>query len=123
MTNLGVRDLMTFVPSGAEYEKELRFYQDLGFQVDWKSDELAVLRMGTWRFFLQNFANKEMQGNFMMNLDVEDLDAWWRKIEGMKLSEHHPGARAKAPADYPWGKREIHLITPAGVLWHIAVPV
>jgi hypothetical protein len=111
------------VGAGRDYAGEIRFYLDLGFTLAWKSEELAVFVVGAFRFFLQNLANREMQDNFMMNLDVEDLDAWWRKIEGMKLPGNHPGARAKAPEDYPWGKREIHLVTPAGVLWHIAVPL
>jgi uncharacterized glyoxalase superfamily protein PhnB len=29
----------------------------------------------------------------------------------------------KSPQDYPWGKREIHLIGPDGVLWHIATGI
>ena len=62
-----------------------------------------------------------MQSNFMMNLEVEDLDAWWRKIEAARLTEKYPGTRAIPPKDYPWGKREIHLIGPDGVLWHIAI--
>lgn len=121
--NLKVKDLMTFVPSGSNYQREIEFYEALGFIVGWKSEELALLKVGNFRFFLQNFENKEMQNNFMMNLDVENLDHWWSKINGLHLPEKFPGTKAKAPEDYPWGKREIHLITPAGVLWHIAVPI
>jgi ectoine hydroxylase-related dioxygenase (phytanoyl-CoA dioxygenase family) len=121
--NPGIKELMAFVPAGSDYQKEIRFYEAIGFITVWKSEELAILKIGNFRFFLQNFENKEMQSNFMMNLEVENLDHWWNKINGLNLPEKFPGARAKAPEDYPWGKREIHLITPAGVLWHIAVPI
>jgi uncharacterized glyoxalase superfamily protein PhnB len=117
------KEIMAFVPSGPDYRLTLQFYQDLGFTADWVSDDLAVLRKDACRFFLQNFANQEMQSNFMMNLEVEDLDAWWAKIQSAGLMEKYPGTRAKPPQDYPWGKREIHLIGPDGVLWHIAVRI
>lgn len=117
-----VKESMTFVPSGKEYGKEIEFYEDLGFHADWKSEDLALLRIGSFRFFLQKFENQEMQNNFMMNLEVENLDDWWSRIEGLNLADRYKGVRMKAPQDYPWGKREIHLISPAGVLWHIAVP-
>ena len=119
--NLKVKELMTFVPAGNDYQREIQFYESLGFTVSWKSDELAILKIGNFRFFLQNFENKEMQNNFMMNLEVENLDHWWNRIKGLNLPEKFPSVKAKPPEDYPWGKREIHLITPAGVLWHIAV--
>jgi hypothetical protein len=121
--NLKVKELMAFVPAGSDYQMEIQFYEALGFTVGWKSEELAILKIGNFRFFLQNFENKEMQNNFMMDLEVENLDHWWNKISSLNLPEKFPGTRAKAPEDYPWGKREIHLITPAGILWHIAVPV
>jgi uncharacterized glyoxalase superfamily protein PhnB len=121
--NLKAREIMTFVPSGKDFPLALAFYQDLGFEVDGRTDDLAILRKDSCRFFLQNFANAEMQNNFMMNLEVEDLDAWWDRIREASLAEKYPGTRAKAPQDYPWGKREIHLIGPDGVLWHIAVRI
>lgn len=120
--NLKVKELMTFVPSGSGYHREIKLYEALGFTVVWKSEEISILRIGAFRFFLQNFENKELQENFMMDLEVENLDHWWDKISSLDLPGKFPGARVKAPEDYPWGKREIHLITPAGVLWHIAVP-
>lgn len=121
--NLNVKEMMTFVPSGKDYKNTLAYYKDLGFTADYEADELSIMRIGSFRFFLQNFANAEMQSNFMMNIDVEDLDAWWHRIQESGVKEKYPGTRAIAPKDYPWGKREIHLIGPDGVLWHIAVRI
>lgn len=123
MSNLKAIEIMTFVPSGKSFPTALQFYRDLGFEVDWESADLAILRKDSCRFFLQRFENEEMQKNFMMNLDVEDLDAWWAKIESARLMEKYAGVRMKPPQDYPWGKREIHLIDPGGVLWHIATRI
>ena len=121
--NLKVKEMMTFVPSGNNYELAIAFYKDLGFEVDWKSEDLAIIRIGGFRFFLQKFENNELQANFMMNLDVENVEDWWTKIESLKLREKYKGIIMKAPEVYPWGKKEIHLTDPAGVLWHIAIRV
>lgn len=111
---------MTFVPSGADYELAIAFYRDLGFETQWRSEDLAVMRNGGCRFYLQRILNEELQRNFMMFLEVDDLDAWWQRIEIAALVARYPGVAARPPELYPWGKREIHLIDPAGVLWHIA---
>lgn len=122
-SNLKVKEIMAFVPSGKNFPLTLQFYRDLGFEVDWESEDLAILRKDSCRFFLQKFENEEMQKNFMMNLEVEDVDAWWQKIQASGLKEKYEGVRMKPPQDYPWGKREIHLIGPDGVLWHIATRI
>lgn len=121
--DLRVKEIMTFVPAGKDFRLALDFYQDLGFEVDWESEELAVLRIGKCRFFLQRFENEEMRKNFMMNLDVENLDDWWEMIQSSVMGGKYAGVRAVPPKDYPWGKREIHLIGPDGVLWHIATRI
>lgn len=120
--DLRAKAISTFVPGGNQYETGLKFYQAIGFEVEWKSEGLAQLNRDGCRFLLQNFHSEEMQKNFMMTLEVEDLDAWWGHLQGLNLEQNFPGAKAKAPADYPWGRREIHLIDPAGVCWHIQSP-
>lgn len=122
-STLAIKELMCFVPSGPDYAQALRFYEELGFSIAWESPELAILQYGAHRFFLQNFTNVELQQNYMMHLAVEDLDAWWEKLSALNLPEKYAGVRLKPPQIYPWGMREIHLIDPAGVLWHIAMPV
>jgi hypothetical protein len=122
-TKAKAKELMAFVPSGKDYGLSLRFFQDLGFTVSWKSDEMAVLRKDACCFFLQNYHNQEMQDNFMMNLDVEDLEEWWTMIQAADLENKYPGVRVKPPQTFPWGKREINIADPAGVCWHIGVKV
>jgi hypothetical protein len=114
------KDIMAFVPAQGRYEDAIRFYEAIGFAVDFRSDSISVIRKDRCRFFLQNVAWDGARDNFMMYLEVNDLDAWWEMLSGLNLSERFHGVRVRDPQDYPWGKREIHLIDPCGVLWHIS---
>ena len=121
--NLAAKAILAFVPAQRRYAETIEFYQEIGFDVDYRSDSITVIRKDRCRFFLQNVNYEYADGNFMMTLEVEDLDAWWKRLSSLNLPEKFPGVRLRAPEDYPWGMREIHLIDPCGVLWHIAVPI
>lgn len=121
--NLRAKEILTIFPSVTDFETAIEFYLEIGFETDWKSDSIAVLRKDQCKFLLQNSSNNWIDGNFMMVLEVENLDHWWKHLEGLGLAEKYPGVRLRPPEDYPWGKREIHLIDPCGVLWHISVPL
>lgn len=119
MHNLKVNALRVFVPA-KDYDVSTRFYEDLGFEVAWAADEVKEMRIEGFSFLLQNYYQKEWADNFMMQLKVSDLDAWWELIVEKDLVARYEGTRARKPTVYPWGLREIHLIDPSGVLWHIA---
>jgi uncharacterized glyoxalase superfamily protein PhnB len=51
---------------------------------------------------------------------VDDLDAWWAKIERLDLPARFGVPAPKPPAMQPWGMRVGYVVDPAGVLWHIA---
>ena len=120
--NLTAKEILTFIPSVVDYQTARRFYVEIGFEIDYEDGSLAILRKGRCRFFLQNNSNNWIEGNFMMVLNVEDLDAWWKHLVGLNLTSRYEGVKLRAPEVYPWGNREIHMIDPSGVLWHIAVP-
>ena len=90
-SDLRIKEIMPFVPSGKDFALALRFFQDLGFAIAWKSDELAILTKDACRFFLQNFHNQDFQDNFMMNIDVANLDDWWKHIEAAGVCWHIAG--------------------------------
>lgn len=119
MNNLKVNALRVFVPA-KDHDVSTRFYEDLGFETVWSGHGVREMRIEGFSFFLQNYYQKEWADNFMVQLKVADLDAWWRHIEEKDLVARYEGVRAAAPEVYPWGLREINLIDPAGVLWHIA---
>ncbi len=117
---MSINVLKPFIPSGKDFELSLQFFHDLGFAMNWKAEGLAELQLGSAVFLLQDFHNQEMQENLMMFAAVEDLDQWWQHIQNSGVLERYAGVRGKEPTEYPWGKREVHLIDPAGVCWHFA---
>jgi uncharacterized glyoxalase superfamily protein PhnB len=56
----------------------------------------------------------------MMQLMVDDLDAWWTHIEALDLPGRFGVTAPRAPEMQPWGLRVAYVFDPAGVLWHIA---
>lgn len=118
--NLTARKILTFIPAGKHFERSIELYQEMGFTVALKSSSFAALHINDCGFILQNYQNEWALGNFMMVLEVENLDDWWTKLSGLDLEKRYEGVKMKAPETYPWGKREIHFIDLSGVLWHIA---
>jgi catechol 2,3-dioxygenase-like lactoylglutathione lyase family enzyme len=110
-------EVKAFVPS-KDFALCQQFYQDLGFELAWSSDDLAYLRNGSSSFLLQKFYRKEHADNFMMHLLVEDVEAWWRHVQAQGLVAKY-GVRAEPPADRPWGIRDFVIVDPTGVLWRI----
>src|SRR3546814_20705533 len=93
---------MSTVPAGTEltrpflpakdFELSKRFYEALGFEKLLDAD-VAIFRMGRGEFLLQSYYQKEWAENFMMQLMVDDLDAWWTQIQSLDL----PGNFRVAP--------------------------
>jgi hypothetical protein len=107
-----------FVPSGPDFGRAMAFFAELGFEALWQNDGIAGLKFGSAYFMLQDINVPEWQSNQMLVLAVDDLDLYWREIDALDLSGKYPGIRTKPPTEYPWG-REVHVIDPAGVCWHI----
>lgn len=96
-----------------------RFYQALGFETI-LDDEVVIMQVGSGSFILQAYYKKEWAENFMMQLLVDDLDAWWERIVALDLPGTFGVQPPRAPAIQPWGLRVAYVIDPAGVLWHFA---
>jgi catechol 2,3-dioxygenase-like lactoylglutathione lyase family enzyme len=84
MPNMTTVEIKAFVPS-SDFALSKRFYQDLGFELAWSSEDLAYFRHGPSSFLLQNFYQREHAGNFMMHLLVEDVEAWWSHVQAQEL--------------------------------------
>ena len=122
MSELGLEDvvaLRAFVPA-TDFEKSLAFYVDLGFAAERLGDSLAAMKLGAFGFLLQQFYAEGFAGNFMLQLKVNDLDAWWKRIEGLNLAGRYGVRKPTAPALQPWGLTISYVVDPSGVLWHIA---
>jgi predicted enzyme related to lactoylglutathione lyase len=121
-------EAMKQVPSGTElarpfmpakdFELSKHFYETLGFE-KLLDGEVAIFRAGSGGFILQRHYQKDWAENFMMQLMVDDLDAWWTHIEGLDLPGKFNVQPPRAPAMQPWGLRIAYVVDPSGVLWHI----
>jgi hypothetical protein len=117
------------IPSGAEscrpflpaknFDVSRAFYEALGFKKLLDSD-VAIFAVGNGAFILQRHYEKEWAENFMMQLMVDDLDAWWAHVEALDLPARFAVKQPKAPAMQPWGLRVGFIFDPSGVLWHVA---
>jgi catechol 2,3-dioxygenase-like lactoylglutathione lyase family enzyme len=117
MTNLATVEIKAFVPA-KDFELSKRFYVDMGFELAWSSDNLAYFHASGSSFLLQRFYVKEHADNFMMHMQVEDVESWWRHVCSIQLSKKY-GVRVLPPADRPWGMRDFTVDDPTGVLWRI----
>lgn len=107
-----------FLPA-KDFDLAKRFYETLGFEKVLDSD-VAIFRLGGGGFILQRYYQKDWADNFMMQLMVENLDAWWAHIQSLDLPGQFGVAQPKPPALQPWGLRVAYVVDPSGVLWHVA---
>jgi catechol 2,3-dioxygenase-like lactoylglutathione lyase family enzyme len=110
--------LYPFVPSGPDFERSLQFFAALGFETAWRQEGLAGLRFGGAYFLLQEIDVPQWQENQMITFEVDDLEGYWSELEAQDLAGTFPGVRTRPPTDFPWG-RELHIIDPGGVCWHV----
>jgi hypothetical protein len=107
-----------FIPAKA-FDLSKRFYETLGFEKV-LDGEVAIFNAGSGGFILQNYYQKEWAENCMMQLMVDDLDAWWEHVSALDLPGQFGVQPPKAPAMQPWGLRIAYIVDPSGVLWHVA---
>ncbi len=97
-----------------------KFYEALGVEKLLDSTDVSIFGAGSGGFILQRRYDKTWAENCMMQLMVDDLDAWWAHILSLDLPARFAVQPPKAPAMQPWGLRIAYLIDPCGVLWHVA---
>jgi catechol 2,3-dioxygenase-like lactoylglutathione lyase family enzyme len=102
-----------------DFDLSKQFYEALGFEKV-LDGELAIFNAGSGGFILQRYFQAEWASNFMMQIMVDDLDAWWAHIEALGLSKRFGVPAPKPPAVQPWGLRVAYVVDPSGVLWHFA---
>jgi len=94
------------------------FYEALGFSKLLDS-EVAIFSAGSGGFILSPQTDQAWE-NVMMQLMVDDLDAWWTHIEALDLPGKFNVPPPRPPAMQPWGLKVAYVVDPSGVLWHIA---
>jgi len=114
----GAESARPFLPA-KDFAQSRAFYEALGFPKLLDGD-VAIFGVGAGAFILQNYYHPGWASNCVIQLMVDDLDAWWAHIEALDLPAKYGVQPPKAPAVQPWGLRVAFLFDPAGVLWHIA---
>ena len=96
----GTESARPFVPA-ADFDRSKRFYETLGFEklVD---GEVAIFRIGSSGFILQRYDKKAFASNFMMQLMVDDPDAWWMHITAL-ICRGSSSAAAEGAGDAAMG--------------------
>jgi catechol 2,3-dioxygenase-like lactoylglutathione lyase family enzyme len=118
------------VPSGSErmrsfiaaqdLDRSKRFYVALGFEQVLDA-EVAIFNVASGGLILtRNTGHHAPNSNLMMQVMVDDLDAWWAHIESLDLAKEFAVPPPRPPALQPWGLRIAYVVDPSGVLWHFA---
>lgn len=111
-------EAQAFVPA-RNFHLSKRFYEAIGFTLEWSTSDIACFRNGPSRFLLQDFHVPD-SAHTAMSLTVEDVDAWWKHV-AVQASDF--GIAVAPPEDRPWGVRDFPMLDPTGVLWRIGQPL
>ena len=114
-----VLSLRPFVPA-RDFALSKRFYEALGFRLSREEGQIALLKTGSFSFILQDFYNKELAENLMVQLLVRDAETWWQGVDASALVAEFGVKPPRAPAIQSWGLKVGFLFDPSGVLWHVA---
>lgn len=109
--------IRAFLPS-KDFDLSKGFYEALGFEKVLDS-EVAIFNAGSGGFILQRYFQKDWAENTMLQLMVDDLDAWWERISRLDLPARFGVQPPKPPSMQSWGLRVAFIFDPAGVLWHV----
>ena len=114
----GTESARPFLPA-TDLAKSRAFYEALGFKKVLDS-EVAIFAAGATSFILSQFHEENFANNYVMQLMVDDLDAWWAHIVSLDLPGKFGVDAPKPPTMMPWGLRIAYVVDPCGILWHIA---
>jgi catechol 2,3-dioxygenase-like lactoylglutathione lyase family enzyme len=116
----GAEAVRPFLPT-RDFEVSRAFYEALGFEKVLDGD-VAIFAIGTGGagIILQRHFTEGWAEQCMVQLMVDDLDAWWAHVQTLELDMRFGVRPPSPPAVQPWGLRIVYLFDPAGVLWHVA---
>lgn len=116
--NLRAVEIKAFIPA-RDFALSKRFYQDIGFELASDSNGVAYFHHGDASFLLQDFHVEALASNLTMHLLVEDVDAWWERIQSLDIAARY-GVKVTKPQQQPWRMKDFALLDPSGVMWRIA---
>ena len=108
--------LEPFIPSGNNFDAAKNLFVELGFIINWDAGDYIGFEQDGCKFILQKYDNKAFAENLMINVKVDDVQAFRNNLMEKKLPEKF-GIRIGEITNQPYGK-EVNLIDIAGVCWH-----
>jgi len=96
-----------------------QFYADLGFTREFSQGGLAGFTWGPAAFVLRAASEVAPAEPLVMHLTLADLDAFWARLQRDGLAERY-GVAVEPPVQRAWGRSDMTLTDPSGVLWRIA---
>ncbi|MBW8881248.1 MAG: VOC family protein [Asticcacaulis sp.] len=108
-----------FLPA-KDYERSIDFYSRLGWEVRFKSADLALMVQGPSMFFVQKAWVQDWAHNTMVHIVVEDAQAWFEAVSKVKAEGGFEEVVVKPPRHEDYGALATHVLDPAGVLLFFA---
>ena len=108
--------LEPFIPSGNNFDAAKNLFVELGFKINWDAGDYIGFEQDGCKFILQKYDNKAFAENLMINVKVDDVQAFRNSLMEKKLPEKF-GIRIGEITNQPYGM-EVNLIDMAGVCWH-----
>jgi catechol 2,3-dioxygenase-like lactoylglutathione lyase family enzyme len=102
----------------------LAFYTALGFEETFRDGEtptLVGIKCGPIVLLLQQESNRAFAENYWLDIPViSGIEVLYEQWQTLNIWQD--GAKLGALEMKPWGRREIHIIDPAGVCVHFHEP-
>ncbi len=117
LPNFRVTEIKAFVPA-KDFERSKNFYRDVGFALASDAGGIAYFHIGNASFLLMDHCADGLAENFTMHLLVEDVDAWWTRINESGVVESY-GVTLSSIELQPWRMRDFCLTDPSGVVWRV----
>ena len=108
--------LQPFVPSGDDFKSSKQLFEELGFTIKWDAGDYVGFQKDECRFILQNFTNRDFAENFMITVDVDNVDEFRKEVIDKDIPKRF-GISIGEASEQPYG-REVNIIDIAGVCWH-----
>lgn len=111
---LTINESVVYVPA-KDFELSKRFYTALGFELTEGFGGTMDCRLGGAVFRLQNYYVKDWADNFMIKLDVDNVDAWCTHVKSILDQGTYGSARMTEP-EMVGDTKILHVVDPSGVL-------
>lgn len=110
-----IEELVVYVPS-ENFLLSQRFYTALGFTLTDGWDGTKDCRLGMAVFRLQDYYKKDWAENFMIKLQVDDIEVWHAHAKDVIDNGNFAHARCEEKIDLVGDTKLFHVWDPCGVL-------